>query len=103
MNIDEESKFDYIKIVWAIAVLQVDTTKSNSYRCNISDLDVEVISRTTFGDRIQTNIIIYHDDYTVKYKRCWPGKSMDDNFIDTVSLEGDEDIFSQHLVTLKLS
>jgi hypothetical protein len=108
MSIGEESIHDYMNFIMKFAP-EEDYATRNSVRYNLPDIDVEVVSKTTTGTlAIQTNIIVYHEIYTVRCKKTWTITKNADGSADTIpgpttiTVEGNEDTLAQHLVLLKL-
>lgn len=74
----------------------------------LTNIDAIYHMDTQYGVANVTNIIINHHSYTIRYKRTWPdwtstNREIRMKGIVTATLKGDEDMFMQHLMVLRLS
>jgi hypothetical protein len=103
MSIDQQNICDF---VWAAGAHTVDSFKTNDFE--LSSIDAMYHRENNYGVVNKTYVIINHEFYTITYQRIWPDWTSTDRITRmigtiTATLQGNEDIFMQHLMVLKLS
>jgi hypothetical protein len=103
MGVTDENLHEFVKCAGKFS-----TGKLNIHKFSIPNIDAIVQVKNNYGVTNETFLYVIHNEYKVTYRRTWPDWNSRDKMIKIkgiaeISFEGNEDVFLQHLVLLKLS